>query len=153
MPLNVNEVDIAIQLCNRLTDYPALAALLNIKSKEVPLNEFMNEDPNRAPWIGVYLRSSTIDPTSFPRAYKDVVKLSIVTQASHLKSKKDCAIKLGDLNKQVFNCLLEDVKLNNTVDMLTTLSTDYTYVETDRTDLHFQMAVIDVEFEVRANAR
>lgn len=153
MPLNVNEVDIAVELCNRLTNYPALKTLLSLKSKEVPLNEFMNEDPNRAPWVGVYLRSSTIDPTALPRSYKDVVRLSIVAQASHLKSKRDCAIKLGELNKQIFNCLLEDVKLNNTVDMLNNISTDYTYVETDRENLHFQMAVIDIEFEVRANAR
>lgn len=149
----VDSYTIAQALRDRLQNNATLAAELAIASKAIEINQYANTQAENAPWVGVYLRSATTAPHTTARGYLSKIHLAIVTQASSLVSPDDCTKVLCRINKLVEDVLTTDQTLKATVDMISDIKTDYTYVEGDRESLYFQMAVIDITAEVRKNAR
>lgn len=143
---------IADALRDNLMNNSEIERYLNVRSKTIKVNPYANVDPNKAPWIGVYVRTNTIEANALPRNFKGSIALSIVSQASSTDS-CTCAEKLMNLVAHIEQTIIDDLKLKTTVDLITSIDTQYTYLETERENMYFQMAITNLTAEVRANAR
>lgn len=147
-----SDYDIAVALKEVLESSSNFMRYLSDRSKRIPINEMMNEDINRAPWAGIYFRSARIEANTLPRGFKDYKNMSVILQ-SQSTDPAVCFEKMGAMVKEAKQAIINNRTLRNTVDMITgDIEINYTYIETDRESLYFQMANINFTTEVRANA-
>lgn len=148
----LNSFNILKTLRDVLRDTDAIVSLLGRNAQAIPINEYANEDENATPWAGIYLRRSTIEPGTIPKGWKTLLEVSIVTQVA--ETREDTATGLlDDLNREIINTVANNLDLRRTVDMVRDINVEYTYLETDRETLYFQMAIINLTLEVRGNVR
>ncbi len=122
--------------------------------KEVTVGEFVNADPNQAPWIGIYRGDGIYNPERIGRGSNEwelTQNIRILVQAVDLKSGEDCEVKLENYVKILLDAIWLDSTINNTVDMINSFSVEYTYSEIDRKSLSFQTAIITIEVEVKTS--
>lgn len=151
---SANVHEILTNLINIINNKSAVTQELNQHSKNIRLNMNINEDPNKAPWMGVFLTRSTIEPNTTARGWLQVIEAVIVTQSSDLRDSNRCMEKLEILNKGVCDAIMEDTtKLNGTVDNIRSLDISYTNAERGKDNVFFQASLIDVTVEVRVNGR
>lgn len=121
---------------------------------EVVVGEFVNADPNQAPWIGIYRGDVRYEPRTLGRGsdeWQATLSLRILVQNTHLSSGEECEKGLEGYVKHVLDAVWSDPTISNTVDMVNGFNIEYTYSEIDRRSLHFQSAVITVELEVKTS--
>jgi len=118
--------------------------------------EFVNEDAGQAMngWIGLYRRSVDYEPRNLgitPNNYMGELTFDVVVQKTSLKSGADAEDTLEESVKAVLDRLVQVPK--DYIDHFSALNVEYTYIETDRTTMYFQGALIEataaVSFEVK----
>lgn len=119
---------------------------LSVISRDVCVNQYINEDPNRTPWCGVYLRDSAANPGAIPRGYKLNTNFTVVLQAASLLH-TESSEKLKNLSKRAVIALLKNPTLKGTVETIKSIETIYTYTEKDKASMYFQMCMLNINTE------
>lgn len=132
----------------QLRDYPAVG---EIGFQEIVQGDFVNEDPARTPWMGIYRDSMNYSPRTLGRGarnWEGELKFKIVIQASSTKDGQDCELLLEGYVQTVMEALLSDTTLGGKVDILNGFNVEYSYRDSDQQSFYFQMAVITMTAEV-----
>ena len=138
----INVSTIMAQFVEWLSDDPQL------DGARVSRSEFVNEDASlaRSGWIGLYRRSVDYDPRNLgvpPNNYEGSLIFNIIVQKTHLRSGEQAEDSLEDMVKKVLDRIVQVPRTY--VDTFTDITVDYTYIETDRTTMYFQAALITLE--------
>lgn len=110
--------------------------------------EIVNENPNHAPWLGIYTQkvshnTETIGTTL--KRWKGDITLILVVQATHLRSGAECYALLEKYVKEVVTSVLSDTTFGDSIDLVESLDVDYSYNRSDESTLHFQEAYITLK--------
>lgn len=143
----INVSDITKALVVQLESY---ADIKNLKPT-IERGEYVNNDPDVTPWIGVYRSVSDYVPRTLGNhlaSFQNTTKIRILAQDASFKSGGDCENRIEDLATKILECVISDKTIGGTVDMVNSLNVEYMYNETDRESLYYQTAVITVEVEV-----
>lgn len=122
----------------------------------VTRSEFVNEDAGQATkgWIGVYRRSVNYDPRNLgtvPNNYEGTLIFDIVVQRTHMVS--GCEAE-DALEVSVKNVLDRVVQIPRTyIDHFSDIFVEYTYLESERTTLYFQGALITFTAEISSEIK
>ena len=136
--MNISIVTKALQ--EQLQNDPDIASFMK---QSVVRDEYINNDPNRTPLFGVYKGTIGFEPVTLGyQSFEATPSLRIIVQATSLKSGEDCSNKLDDYVDKVVDAVKKDRTIGGTVDILLRYTIDYGYIETDRTSLAFQSAII-----------
>jgi len=121
-------------------------------SQTIQRGDFVNKDPHRAPWLGIYRTRVAYDPRSLGRgnncAWETTVTLRLLVQATHLQSGSACEDRLEDYIKDVLDVVWADPTWTNTVDMVEAFDVEYSYKEDDTASIYFQWAMITITAKV-----
>jgi hypothetical protein len=125
----------------------------NVKLEQftVEVGECVNENPSLTPWLGVYKTQVRHDPNTLGttrRHWKGTITLTLLVQATSLKSGEDCGELLEDYIQNVLDAVLNDTTFGNSVDMVNKFDVTYSYERTESDSLFFQDAYITLECEV-----
>ena len=129
---------------------------VNLAGYTIQRSEFINEDPGRAVpgWIGIYRRSIDYDPRNLgvpPNNYQGALDFLVVVQRTSMESGEACEDILEKSTKDVLDRVVQIPR--DHIDHFSDISIDYTYLETDRTTMYFQGALItftaEISFEVK----
>lgn len=141
----INASTIMQQFVEWLQDDPEL------QDYKVSRGEPINEDASlaRIGWIGLYRRSFDYDPRNLgapPNNYEGTLSFTIVVQRANLKSGADAEDALEESLKIVLDRIVQVPRTY--VDTFTDIVIDYTYIESDRTSMYFQAALITMDARV-----
>lgn len=145
----IDQSKITAALQGMLNDSRDVSAFL---SQPVDRNEYINQDPNRCPWIGVYRGHVSYTPRTLGRhsaTWKATISPVIVMQHVNWESPETCESEMEGYIEKVMSAVWADPTLGNTVDMLTGFEIAYDYQETDKTTMYYQQAVITLNAEAR----
>lgn len=116
--------------------------------------DYMNMDPNKAPWLGVYRTGVSYKPgrlgSGNPDAWDSTIEIKLVVQASHRNSGDACEDRLELYIKHVLESVWSDPTWQATVDILVDMKVDYSYKRDDTSTIYFQWAMISLTAEVSA---
>ena len=130
-------------LAKQLDEDPDVAAFMG--GRAVVRDEPVNESPNVPPWIGVYKGKVTFEPRTLGYNSDEAMPSPrVVVQAASMKSGEDCGDKLESYVNTVIAAIRSDKTIGGTVDVVTSLAVEYGYVETDRTTMHLQTAILTI---------
>lgn len=111
--------------------------------------EYVNNDFNRAPWAGLYKpKIKFVSRTLGTNNWEQIFTIKIIIQAKSMNSGDECTQRLDDHLAKIINAVNTDKTINNNVEMLNSIDVEYGYIETERTSLFFQSAIITLEYEV-----
>ena len=119
--------------------------------KAVERAEYVNKDPARTPWCGVYKTAVDYSPKVLGHHSKSWVALltvKLVVQA-HAGTGPETEDELEDAVKRVLSAVLSDLTSAGQVEMLKSLAVEYSYDETESNTLDFQWAFITLTYETR----
>lgn len=145
----IDMADILLQVQTQLRADTGLDAILDDVNIEV--NVFVNEDSDRAPWIGIYPGVLNYEPRTLGSIdnWEAFPAVRIICQASDIGDATQCTVALQDLVEKVKSAIIADETIGGKVDMITKYSVEYGFIQPDeRTSLHFQSAIITFELEV-----
>ncbi len=118
----------------------------------IALGDYVNTDPSRTPWIGVYRDEAEHEPhTLGHNQWRSTVKNKIVIQEATSESGERCQELLDNLLKEVSAAILDDLTIGGSVLHTSLASVQFTYIETDRESLFYQGAIITITSEARSN--
>ena len=123
---------------------------VNLATFTVTRSDFANEDPGAAVngWIGVYRRSVDYDPRNLgqpPNNYEGSLIFDVLVQKTSMESGASAEDSLEEAVKDVLDRLVQIPKTY--LDHFSDILVEYAYIETDRTTLYFQGALITVTAE------
>ena len=114
-------------------------------------SEFVNDNPNRCPWIGVYRGDMTYDPETLGDGadyWTGIMTLRFVVQAANMASGAGAEDDLEGYVETVISKMIEDTTIRSTVDMINSIKVSYSYVAEDEETIYFQAAIIEMTLEV-----
>ena len=136
--MNISTVTKALQ--EQIQNDPEVQSFLK---QDVLRDEYVNNDPNRTPWICVYKGKIDFEPVTIGYgSFEATPSPRVMVQATSLKSGEDCSNKLDDYVDKILDAIKKDKTIGGTVDILLSYTIEYGYLETDRTTLAFQSAII-----------
>lgn len=143
----VNVAAIAESVVNMLKRWP------DLDQADVTRGEWINEDPTRCPWVGIYpigiqypIRALGLG-AGFRRQQ---ISLVAVTQQQTDSSDDGsvCMDLLEELNQRVISCLLSDPSLGGMVSTIDNFSVQYASAKTQADAPNFQSAIINFTGEI-----
>ncbi len=143
----INFSEITRALVTQLENYEDVINL----SPVIERGEYVNVDPDRTLWIGVYRSKANYTPRTLGRSissFQNVSSIEILVQESSMLSGADCEDRLEDAVRRVLDGVLSDMTIGGTVDMVNDFEIEYLYNETVIESVYFQAAVITVSVEV-----
>ena len=145
--INLSLVTKALQ--EQLNNDPNVRDIIGI-DKEVVRGEMINMDVNQAPWIGIYRGDVKYEPRTLGSMnnWEAFPTVKIIVQASDLRSAENCEDNLESYVKTIIDAIISDTTINGTVDMINSYSIEAGYIETERSNIHFQGASITLDMEV-----
>jgi len=145
--INVSEITAEL-----LTVLKADADVSAALGKNIFRNVYINENPNRTPWLGVYRNTLKYDPYTLGGSnnWKGRVGVRLVVQYSSMKDGEDAENKHEALIHKVLTAVYRTPRLNSKTDALVEATVEYAFVPTTATAL-MAMANIDIVYEVRTN--
>lgn len=132
--------------------YRASPDLRNEFGNRMERGEYVNEKPGNTPWLGVYRTSVTYEPYQLGRhnrTYKAEVKLTVLIQATAMRSGEGCEDKIEALIKKVLDVTLVDPTIGGQVAMLRDIAVAYEYRAVDTSTMLYQQASITFTADVR----
>lgn len=146
MSINVGAIAKALQLQIQ-NDFEVSSFL----KSEVVRGDYINEDPNNTPWIGVYRGTVRYVPRTLgvsARNWEPSPEIRVVIQDTNFISAENCEDALEEHIKLVIDAIFKDTTIGGTVDMINEINVEYLYNETDRESTYFQTAIITLKLEV-----
>ena len=113
-------------------------------------SEYVNNDPDKTPWVGVYKAPIVFDPNSLGRhgqSWKGTLACQVFIQASHGDDAGECSKLLGEMEYNILNAIWSDPKIDGNISMITGLEIEYQYNNLKSETLYYQQAVITVTME------
>lgn len=128
----------------------------DLQDYRISRGSVVNEDAGiaRTGWIGLYRRAVDYDPRNLGvphNNYDGTLTFNIIVQKAHLRSGEKAEDALEEAVKKVIDRI---VKVPRTyVNTFTDITVDYTYIESDRTTMYFQAALITMvaPFSIEVN--
>lgn len=120
---------------------------------KVERGEYINMDPDKTPWVGVYRGPLKYDTATLGRgtnSWKAEFTIRIIVQASNIAG--DASKAEDDLEgyiKAVLDIIVADKTLGKSVAMTNEINVNYSYNETESETVYFQNAEIELITEVR----
>lgn len=118
---------------------------------EIERSEFVNVDPGRCPWIGIYRQTINYAPETLgsgPDYWTGTLAVDIVAQAANFNSGEDAEDDLEGYIETIINKMVEDTTIRSSVDMINEISVSYSYIAEDEETIYFQAAIISLVLEV-----
>jgi len=119
--------------------------------KDVERGEYVNRDPARTPWVGVYRTDVDYEPWALghhANSWKAKITVKLVVQA-HGANGPQAEDALEEAVNHVMTAVLSDLTIKNKVGMLNTAHIEYSYDETESKTMDFQWAFITLIYETR----
>lgn len=132
-------------LATQLGNDSGVTSLLKINN--IDLGTHLNMDADRAPWVGVFRNGLNYSPRSLGGQWQLSGKILVVCQAVDYKSGERCRNTLKTLVTAVITAIVSDETINDTVDIISNISVEYVFKQDERETLHFQSALINLDFE------
>lgn len=117
----------------------------------VERGDYVNRDPHRTPWLGIYRTRVKYNPRTLGRHANSLngeVTVRLMVQATHHHSGADCEDLLEGYITQVLDAMWSDPTWNSVVDTITEFSVEYSYKESELETIYFQWALITITAEV-----
>jgi len=147
--INVSTITQSLQTTLRAS---ATLAAHGFTSNTILRGEYVNMDPDRTPWLGIYRTKVGYDPRALGRgnncAWQGTVTIRLLIQASHLQGGDDCEDRLEGYIKDVLDAVWADPTWVDVVDMVTGIDVEYSYKERDTATIYFQWAMVTITAEV-----
>lgn len=137
-----------------LSDFTAaLQASITTAQTDVDVlrSDWLNENPNLAPWICIYKSSVRYAPESLgrgPHRWDASIVAEIAIQEYSSESGADCEDLLEARVKSVLDQMDTDYTVGGQVEMLTEIEVGYSMKEDVEEDMFFQMAHIRATWRV-----
>ena len=148
--MNLNQSDIIKAVTELLRDAPALDVV-----KTIDRSEFINDNPELAPWVGVFRVRTKYSPLQLgqhSRSWLAEVSIDIVIQEVSYDSGEAAEVKLEDLVTDIMRVLMDNLTLKDKVDQITGFEQEYIFKpsqDEDSDKFFFQTTVLTIEAEVR----
>lgn len=142
--INVSDITKAVK--KMLEQAPSLNDI-----KSVERGEYVNMDPSRTPWVGVFRTQIDYSPKALgmhARSWKANIIIKLVVQASE-GTGEATEDSLEDLVQRIMSVILTDLTLRDYVEMLNSLKIEYSYDETDSKTMDYQWAFVTLNYEAR----
>jgi len=121
-----------------------------LKNGNVTRGEIINNDPNQTPWVGIYRGKVKYAPRTLGSMnnWEASPSIRIIVQATDLRSAEECETALEGYVKILLDAVAKDTTIGGTVDIVTDFDVEPGYMETERSTVHFQGAIITLNLEV-----
>lgn len=123
----------------------ALLAPESLKEAMVEVNERVNDDASRMPWIGIYRTGATFPSRALGAGAGNRLErlgLALILQQTHVESGRKCGQLLEDLKRAVISTLLADETLGGNVDVLEDFEVTYSNYGLTDSGAFTQQAII-----------
>lgn len=147
--MSINIVEIEKALRDQLEVDVGVQSFMN--GRGILIGEYVNNDPNNAPWMCVYKGKSRYDSRTLgPSAanWEVFPEVKVAVQSVNVASGEICEEELEERVRLIIDGIFLDRTIRNTVDMITNVEVEYLYNEVDRESVYFQTAIITVSLEV-----
>ena len=147
MSVLIDTAAITTALAAQIADHPQVRGFF----VDVERGEYINKDPARTPWCGVYRTSVDFSPRVIghhARSWQAEIAITLVVQA-HADGGEAAEDACEDAVQRVLEAVLGDLSISGTVDMLKNIDVTYSYDETASETLDFQWAFIKLNYETR----
>lgn len=117
----------------------------------VERSEWVNENPSRCPWLGIYRGGMDYSPETLgngPDYWTGAMTLRLMVQAANYESGAAVEDELEGYVRDVIGKVFSDTTIRGSVDMVTGVSVNYSYIAEDSETLYFQAAIIELNLEV-----
>lgn len=142
----INAADITKSIVVILENHPDFQDVIITRS------DFVNEQAERTPWIGVYRTAVEYDPATLghhSESWQGIISVTLLVQENSLDSGAHCESKLESLLNKTLDVLWSDPTFKASIEMVTKFRVSYLYNETEEESMYFQTAKIDITGEVR----
>ena len=130
----------------------------DVRTKDMIVSRMghVNLDASRAVkgWVGIYADGVRYEPRTLGMGFQNwnfVLDVKLVVQASHANDSGEAHKRLERFIKDVLDVLFEDVTVGSLVEKLDELQIEYATDENDSASLHFEGALISLQFSGRTN--
>lgn len=144
----INTATITAALVKQLSEHPELLGFF----KDVERGEYVNKDPARTPWCGVYRTEVHYLPKALghhSRSWQVLLTVKLVVQA-HANTGPEAEDACEEAVQRVMTAVLGDLTILATMDMLKSIDIEYSYDETKSSTIDFQWAFITLVYETRS---
>jgi len=122
---------------------------------KIERGEYVNTDPDKTPWIGVYRGDLDYDVATLGRGantWKAGFDLTIIVQSATLHGEASIAEdRLEASIVEVLDAIMADKTIGGTVAMINKVKVKYSYNETESEEMYFQNATITISTEKRTS--
>jgi len=110
-----------------------------------------NRDMSHTPWLGIYRRKVEYDPFTLggSRSWKAKVEIGLLVQVASFSDGEDVEDKLEVQIQNVQKILIDNKKVDNTVDQLIGVYVEYFFNDESDESYTYQQAEIVITYEVR----
>lgn len=146
MSINISTISKALQ-----SQLQSDAGVQSFLQGDIVRGEYINEDPNNTPWVGVYRGAVRYVPRTLginAKNWEPSPNMRIVVQDTDMLSPDNCEDLLEEHVKLIIDAVFADRTIGGTVDIIKEVNVEYLYNETDRESLYFQTAIITLDLEV-----
>jgi hypothetical protein len=144
----INTADVTKALVKQFSEHPELIGFL----KNVERGEYVNKDPARTPWCGVYRTEVHYLPKVLghhSRSWQALLTVKLVVQA-HAATGPSAEDACEEAVQKVLTAVLGDLTALTTMEMLKSIDVEYSYDETKSETIDFQWAFITLVYETRS---
>ncbi len=144
----INTAELNAELVRLIAEYPDVAR----EFKHVERGEYVNKDPGRTPWCGVYRTNIDYLPKVLghhSKSWEALLTLKLVVQA-HAGTGPEAEDACEDAVQRVMTAVLSDLTVHTKAEMLKSISIEYSYDETKSETMDFQWAFITLVYETRS---
>lgn len=151
----INISTITTALVTLLEADASILAWINPVDK-IGRGNYVNVDPNRAPWVGVYRSNVKYEPRTLGAGntinnWEGYPSIRVLIQAQSYVNGEDVEDKLEGYVQDVIDAVLADPTIGGTVDMVNDIDVNYGYSETESETIYFQTAIVTFDLEVRTS--
>lgn len=148
----IDAAKVSKALYEQLTNSPELNA--DWPGIIIDRSEFVNESPDRTPWVGIYRQGKNYAPRTLGRhaaSWNGQVTVMVLVQYAAYQSGEDTEDRLEKLMESVESAIVADTTIGGTLEMMNEMSVQYSYQIPDGVhNVFFQNATIEITGEVRA---
>lgn len=143
----INTADITKEIVRTLVEHSEISGHF----QDVERGEYVNKDPSRTPWVGVYRTKVGYVPKVLGQhslSWQALLTVKLVVQA-HAATGPESEDACENAVQRVMTAMLENLSLSGKVGTLKSVDVEYSYDETESSTLDFQWAFITLIYETR----
>lgn len=148
--MNINTSVITKKLLDILRSHPSLQDI-----KSILRSDFVNDNPDLAPWIGIYRTRMSYEPRTlgkgFSSNWQGILEIQILVQEVSYGTGEETEVLLEDLVQKIMHILFLNDTIGGTVDMIVRFGWEYQFqpnMEEESSKAFFQMGILTLTSEV-----